>query len=50
MRVLSQNGRKDIPYEKFCFGITEHGNIIAAQNTAESIGVILESTIEIFFV
>lgn len=32
MRIISQNGTIDIPYEKKCIGITQDGYIIAHDN------------------
>lgn len=33
MRIISQDGRTDIPYENFCFGITEDNSIVAIRDT-----------------
>ena len=46
MRVISQNGISDIPYEYFVFSIVGNGNsysIIATKNIAESPEVIMNS-------
>lgn len=48
MRVISQNGKSDIPYEHFIFSIVGNGNgysIIATKNIAESLEVIMNSLI-----
>lgn len=48
MRVISQNGKSDIPYEHFIFSIVGNGNgysIIATKNIAESPEVIMNSLI-----
>lgn len=36
MRVISQNGSVDIPYENFVFGITKDNYIIATRDTIAS--------------
>lgn len=33
MRIISQDGRTDIPYENFCFGITKDNSIVAIRDT-----------------
>lgn len=33
MRVISQDGRTDIPYENFVFGITKDNSIVAIRDT-----------------
>lgn len=33
MRVVSQDGRTDIPYENFAFGITKDNSIVAIRDT-----------------
>nr|DAN89957.1 MAG TPA: hypothetical protein [Bacteriophage sp.] len=46
MRVISQNGKSDIPYEYFVFSIVGNSNsysIIATKNIAESPEVIMNS-------
>lgn len=46
MRVISQNGKSDIPYEYFAFSIVGNGNsysIIATKNIAEPPEVIMNS-------
>lgn len=46
MRVISQNGKSDIPYEYFAFSIVSNGNsysIIATKNIAEPPEVIMNS-------
>ncbi len=46
MRVISQNGKTDIPYEYFVFSIVGNGNsysIIATKNIAEPPEVIMNS-------
>jgi hypothetical protein len=46
MRVISQNGKSDIPYEYFVFTIVGNGNsysIIATKNIAEPPEVIMNS-------
>lgn len=46
MRVISQNGKSDIPYEYFTFSIVGNGNgysIIATKNIAEPPEVIMNS-------
>lgn len=46
MRVISQNGKSDIPYEYFAFSIVGNGNsysIIATKNIAEPPEVIINS-------
>ena len=43
MRILSQDGTRDIPYEMFCLGITEDNCIVATQNLCESIEVFTKS-------
>lgn len=46
MRVISQNGKPDIPYEYFVFSIVGNGNsysIIATKNIAEPTEVIMNS-------
>lgn len=48
MRVISQNGKSDIPYENFIFSIVGNGNgysIIATKNIAESPEVFVNSLI-----
>ena len=48
MRVISQNGKSDIPYENFIFSIVGNGNgysIIATKNIAESQEVFMDSLI-----
>lgn len=46
MRVISQNGKSDIPYEYFVFSIVGNGNsysIIATKNITEPSEVIMNS-------
>lgn len=48
MRVISQNGKSDIPYEYFAFSIVGNGSgysIIATKNIAESPEVFMNSLI-----
>lgn len=48
MRVISQNGKSDIPYEHFVFSIVGNGNgysIVATKNIAESPEVFVNSII-----
>ena len=48
MRIISQNGKTDIPYEYFCFSIVGNGNsysIIATKNITESPEVFWNSLI-----
>nr|DAG71338.1 MAG TPA: hypothetical protein [Caudoviricetes sp.] len=48
MRVISQNGKSDIPYEYFAFSIVGNGNsysIIATKNIAEPPEVIMNSNL-----
>ena len=48
MRVISQNGKSDIPYENFIFSIVGNDNgysIIATKNIAESPEVFMNSLI-----
>lgn len=33
MRIISQDGRTDIPYENFVFGITKDNSIVAIRDT-----------------
>ena len=33
MRIISQDGRTDIPYENFCFGTTKDNSIVAIRDT-----------------
>lgn len=49
MRVISQNGKTDIPYENFVFSILNSGGgnygIVAVKNVAEPPGVFMNSLI-----
>jgi hypothetical protein len=48
MRVISQNGKSDIPYEYFAFSIVGNGSgysIIATRNIAEPPEVVINSVI-----
>lgn len=48
MRVISQNGKSDIPYEHFAFSIVGNGSgysIIATRNIAEPPEVVINSVI-----
>jgi hypothetical protein len=45
MRVISQDGRIDIPYENFVVGITNDNYIVASRNIADPPGVFAQSTI-----
>jgi hypothetical protein len=45
MRVISQDGRIDIPYDNFVVGITNDNYIVASRNIADPPGVFAQSTI-----
>ena len=48
MRVISQTGKTDIPYEDFVFSILNSGGnygIVAVKNAAEALGVFMNSLI-----
>lgn len=48
MRIISQNGKTDIPYEDFVFSIVGNGNgysIIATKNVAEPPEVFMNSLV-----
>ena len=52
MRVISQNGKSDIPYEYFVFSIVGNGSgysIIATKNIAEPPEVTINSVIATYF-
>lgn len=52
MRVISQNGKTDIPYEDFVFSIVGNGSgysIIATRNIAEPPEVAINSVIATYF-